>query len=454
MRTIVTFAVAALAILLIPATIVRCSLSARGDDRSTQAAGPAETSGITNVSRGRPALAEPGGLADGQVLRYGLGVIFQVAPRTAAALSNVRTAGVGHWDFENGADAVVFNDLATIGQQKRVICARNEEDLNPATGKRRVAVTYPIAVGFVPLGAKRPDGSAHPAAGTGFGFSQALCFDLNDQGYFTWKQTPTRRWYVHQLAYDGQDFRVVKTEMKPVDAPLKTADGAWAIIAPGISSAIPDGDDLLFAVRAGDGGRQVSGVSRWRRSGGDWRPLTFHGVSDGSEPSLVRDVDGRLLYSVRGEGAEGQAVRVWRSGDSGKSWDQVFHVANLRANAPVVLNRAADGTPYIAADHPASFRAKLCLWPLNAERTGCGPLIVARDCVADFGPAPEGTTWFADHPIATTVQLADGRWHNLLAFRVMAFNTAGVGGETVTPRTGCYIEEVFSAGSARPAWRF
>jgi hypothetical protein len=37
---------------------------------------------------------------------------------------------------------------------------------------------------------------------------------------------------------------------------------------------------------------------------------------------------------------------------------------------------------------------------------------------------------------------------------VIAFNTAGVGGETITPRTGCYIEEVLSAGPARSAWDF
>jgi hypothetical protein len=260
--------------------------------------------------------------------------------------------------------------------------------------------------------------------------------------------------YVYQFAYDGREFHVVKRQTKRADAPLRTVDGAWTIVAPGISSAIPDGDDLLSGVVANDGNREVAGVSRWRREGGDWRPVEFLGISGGAEPSLVRDVDDCLLYSVRGAGAEGQAVRVWRSRDGARNWDQVLHIPNLRANAPVVLNQAADGTPYIAGNHPASFRAKTCLWPLNAERTACGPVIVARDCVADFGPAPEGTTWFADHPTATTVRLADGQWHNLLGYRVMAFSTAGVGGETLTPQTGCYIEEVFSAGPARPAWRF
>jgi len=443
-----------LAIALVPAALTQCHPSAQGADATPQAAQFPNVSRIAGVSRGAPALVKPSGDTKDQVLRYGLGLIFQVAPRTAAASCNIRTVGAGHWDFEDGSDVVVFDDIATIARQKRIAIARNEEDRDPATGRKRIAVNYPVFVGFVPLAAKRPDGSAHPGAGTGFGISHALCFELNDQGFFTWDQTPREhRYYVRQFAYDGHDFRVVKTEKKSAGKPLKIADGAWAITAPGMSAAIPDGDDLLLAVSASDGTRESAGVSRWRRRQGDWAPVAFYGVSGGMEPSLVRDIDGSLLYSVRGTGREGQAVRVWRSVDSGRNWEQVLHVPTLRSDAPVVLNRAADGTAYLAANHPDSFRAKLCLWPLNAQRTGCGPAIVARDCVGEFGPPPVGTTWFADHPMATTVQLADGRWHNLLGYRVMAFSTKGVGGEKLTPRTGCYIEEVFSTAPARPTWR-
>ena len=415
-------------------------------------------SGIARVSRGRPALTKPDGDTKDQ---YGLGLVFQVAPHTAALSCNVRTVGTGHWDFENGTDVIVFTDIATIGKQKRIVVGRNEEDRNPLTGKKRVAVTYPIQVGFVPLGAKLADGTAHPDAGTGFGFSQALCFDLNDQGYYTpadakagGQITSAKQWHVYQFAYDGRDFRVVKREIKSADTQLTTADGAWTITAPGLSAAVADGNDMFLPVSANDGKREVAGVSRWRRAGGDWRPVAFYDVSGGTEPSLIRDVDGSLLYSVRGAGADGQAVRVSRSSDSGQNWKQVLHDPKLRSNAPVTLIQTADGTTYIAANQPGSFRATLCLWPLNVQRTGCGAAIMTRDCVGNFGPAPDGTTWFADHPMATTVQLVDGKWHGLLGYRVMAYNTTGVGGETVTPWTGCYVEEVFSEGPECPVWKF
>jgi len=451
----------ALIIVLTVSVITRCRLSANDADQTPEGPSSANTSGITDVSLGGPALTEPSGDTKGQVLRYGLGLVFQVAPRTAAVSCNIRTIGTGHWDFENGTDVVVFNDIATIGRQERIAVARNEEDVNPITGRKRVAVTYPIQVGFVPLGAKRPDGVVYPHAGTGFGFSQALCFDVNNEGYYTpaeakagGQDPSSKRWYLHQFTYDGQTFGVAKREIKSGDSPLNTTDGAWTIIAPGLSVAIADGDDLLLPVLASDGKREVAGVSRWCRTDGDWRPSMFYGISDGTEPSLIRDVDGSLIYSARGHGQEGETVRVWQSRDSGQNWQQCLNIPTLRSNAPVTLVNAADGTPCIAANQPGSFRATLCLWPLNTQRTDYGPAIVARDCLGSFGPAPKGTTWFADHPTATTVQLADGEWHGLLGYRVMAFSTDGVGAETPTPRTGCYIEQVNSTGPARLAWQF
>jgi len=404
---------------------------------------------------GAPAvLRQPAGGADGQVLMYGLGYVLQVAPRKAAVLCNVRTVGSGHWDFEDGTDAIVFDSLATITRRKAVVVARNTQDVDPETGRPRVAVHYPIVGGFVPLGARRTDGSPHPHAGTGFGLSEILRFDLNDQGFFTWNQPYTRQWRLYQFTYDGRRFRVPQADVSAHGVPLGAAGGVWSVTGPGMSTAIPDGDGLLYAAAATDGSRSVSGVSRWERRSAEWRPVAFCGISDGSEASLTRDMDGSLLYSVRGEGDWTTAVRVWRSPDGAKTWEQVLSAPGLRSGAPVVLNQAANGTPYVAADQLGSIRAKLCLWPLTGDRRAVEPAIVARDAAAGFGPPPNDTTWFVDHATATTVRLADGHWHNLLAYRVMAYSTVGVGGETVTPHTGCYVEELLSPGKPVPTWRF
>ena len=71
----------------------------------------------------------------------------------------------------------------------------------------------------------------------------------------------------------------------------------------------------------------------------------------------------------------------------------------------------------------------------------------------EFGPAPNGTPWRLDHPLASTVRLADGEWHHVLVYRALedAEMRTDAG---ATPFTGCYVEEVLSSGPRRPAWNF
>ena len=100
-----------------------------------------------------------------------------------------------------------------------------------------------------------------------------------------------------------------------------------------------------------------------------------------------------------------------------------------------------------------TFREKLYLWPLNQDRTGLELPLLARDAIAEFGLPPHGSTWNVDHPSAMTVQLGDGRWHNVLAYRVMERGEM-VRGLSPSPQTGCYLEEVSSAGEPIRAWSF
>jgi hypothetical protein len=71
-----------------------------------------------------------------------------------------------------------------------------------------------------------------------------------------------------------------------------------------------------------------------------------------------------------------------------------------------------------------------------------------RDGRADFGPPPGGITWTLDHPIAANLQLADGRWHTVVGYRVMD-RAETARGSAPPPETGLIWKKSF-----RPAPQF
>ncbi|MBI2300071.1 MAG: hypothetical protein HYU66_14200 [Armatimonadetes bacterium] len=392
------------------------------------------------VTRGAPARMQPAPSAAGYQLRYGLGLLFQVAPGRAGLLCNRRTVGAGHWDFEDGTDLVLFDRLEDLGAAEPLVLSLNETSRDPATGRLSCAVKYPVVGGFVPAGATLPDGTPHPHAGTGFGVTEVLSYPLNDAGTFRWDDPHADYVELLQLGYDGRRVRLVGRDRRDAERPLRLGREGWVLTVPGLSMAIPDGEELLFPCSAKSPPRTLTGVSRWRRVAGEWQPVSFVPVTGGTEPSLVREGDGALLFLARGYGESAEEIRVWRSTD-GQAWTSVLQAEHARAEAPVVLNQAADGTPYVSGNLLGRGRSVLCLWPLNAARTALGPPVVARDCAAELGPPPERASWFADHPTAATVGLADGRLHHLLCYRVMAFRLDNTG-EAVTEHTGCCVEEL------------
>ena len=462
--------------------------------------------GIVEVTKGGVDLRVPPNTPRGRTWLYQCAIPFQVAWREAAVVCNVREGRVKGVDFENGTDIVLIGDIDNVSVQGAVQVTRNHEEPNPNTdppGQPAIMVKYPACAGFVPMGAKRADGSPHPHVGTGFGISYAFAWRTEYEGpppygVNMWGQdpktndltTPTEQYgYLefHQFAYDGDTFRVVSTERVSSKGLL----AGWDISNSGMSNAIPDGDDLLISMVGGKvGGATGSGVMRWRRQGEEWRPVSFvpvTGEDRAVEPSLIRDIDGTLLFGARGSrdprywkaaGANNPDydIQVWRSDAAGESWSKSIHVRGAISSAPIALNQAADGTPYIAANvyevflHPLGAikvmldaegrhraggwtRKTLVIWPLNEERTGLETPIVARDCRGEWGPPPGGTTWRIDHPSAMTVRLADGRWHNVMAVRVLEYGELTHAMDP-TPRTGTYLEEVISAGQPIPIWNF
>ena len=432
--------------------------------------------GVTHVTRGPADLVAPPACPEGNPLRYGLGIPFQIAPRQAAMFCNLRNEGFPVGDFENGTDVVLFDDLSRISAEKAISITRNDKYTDPKSGKPRIVLKHQTVGGFVPLGAKRSNGSPHPHAGTGFGINQANDFPMKGNGYYDKVDKKTRmirKSEIHQFAYDGNTFQIVESQVKTPDAPPKAPGSDWALVWPGFSQGIPDGDDLLYAIlgTTGDPGAcsctpARSGVSRWRCVNGRWQPVSFVPIigrddpmpeafmePDWFEPSLARDTDGSLLFTARGcfEALE-NTLRIWRSADGGESWQVMIDLPEGRAQAPITINQAADGTPYIATNKLGHERDWLCIWPLNPDRTGLAEPITVRNALAEFGPPPVGPVWFMDHPNGQTVQLADGAWHHLLGYRIM--DRGEHAGAPPAPQTGLYVEEAFSAGPPIPVWRF
>jgi hypothetical protein len=405
--------------------------------------------GITNITKGRPALTMPTNAPAGEMRWYGLGFAFQVAPGKAGLFCNRHIDDAG--DHEDGADLFLFDSLEAITPDDAICVSRNESRVNPKSGQRELATKYPMQGGFVPLGARRADGSPHPHAGTGFG----ICTIITHSG-------ATRRRYLqlHQFSFDGRNFRTRPTTPVWDGGELKVGDSTWMIGKLGMSFAIPDGDDLLYPAVANNGKAESCGVSRWQRRDGTWKPVAFQSVvPSGMEPSLSRDVDGSLLFCVRGAGSSGEfatkkpnAIRVWRSIDDARAWKVIVDEPDQVGFNPISINRALDGTPYVVSnvmkEDRSYSREVLALWPLNKQRRGLVARRIVRDGPREFGRPPTGRTWKLDHPTSATLQLRDGKWHHVLIYRGKEDPTS----RRPIPQAGCYVEEVTSSGPPLPLW--
>jgi hypothetical protein len=205
-----------------------------------------------------------------------------------------------------------------------------------------------------------------------------------------------------------------------------------------------------------------SGVARWRRYGAGWLPAEFSrvdGADNSIEPSLVRDVDGSLLFCARGKSEDSiHSIMVWRSVD-GEEWECTINAEWTIGRGPVTVNRAADGTPYVAANpllqgqEPFAWgeRGVLQIWPLNPARDGLLDPIVVCDCMREFGESPSGEGWYVDHPSGQTVRLG-GEWHHILVHRVADRGEIKDGTGPVG-ETGCYVSEVLSGGDMVAPWK-
>jgi len=429
---------------------------------------------ITSVTASPPRLTEPTEQPPGEICRYGVAFPFQVAPETAGVLCCLRNEGYPAGDFENGSDVFLFNRLDDINPAAAIPIVRNDKYVD-THGQRRIVIHYPVVGGFVPLGALRKDETPHPHAGTGFGVSESMDFPLLGKGHYTkvhMKTKMIRRTSIYQFSYDTRFFLIDDSDVYDGDGPLRASEkgSEWALIWQGLKQAVPDGDDLLNPIytTAGDNpgtwlsDPMSSGVARWRRINGKWQPTTYVPVVQGApgsgneswmEPSLVRDLDGSLLFTARAvyDDVAHRMIRIWRSSDNGETWEVTIEKHDVRGQAPVTINQAVDGTPYVVCNKMGHERDWLVIYPLNDERNNLLPAIDVRNAVEDFGPST-GPCWFMDHPNGETLRLGDGEWHHILSYRNM--DRGEHAGAPPAPSTGHYLEEVFSDGPAIPVWNF
>ena len=418
---------------------------------------------------------EPGGFH----LLYGVSALLQVAPDTAALLANRNVyTPWGQVDFEDGADIFVIRSLDELKTVRPIECTRSGivKDADYG-GADRYHVNYGMGGGFVPLGA-RVGGKPHPAAGTGFGLCQITSHPVATNGTFSWQMPGrvSRCLEVFDLSYDGKRFAARLEAKFRENEPLQVGDTGWTFVCGGLGTAIPDGKDLLLPAmaRKRDVAGDVCGLSRWRRTGGKWRPVDFLPVTGGGrgEPSVVRLRTGALLFAARDDHKPQpgrpnwnhgnlQDIHAWLSEDNGKTWTERVKVADVRMCSPIALGRADDGSVYFAGNpgYPEPIlherRNRMFLWPLSDRLDAMGRPVTLRDAKTDFTSGCG--SWNMDHPIYSVIRFADGKVHGFLSYRVRDWWTdpkTGKGIAEPSADAGLYIEEITGRGESLPVWEF
>lgn len=412
----------------------------------------------------------------------------QLDASTVGLFVNIRADRSDAPDFEMGTDFCITRDPDFRHLEGFVPVIRNEGNKHPVSGKNFLMVAYPAFPAFVPLGVLLPDGTPHPYAGTGFCLTVRLgrpcdADGSSGAGYTNpLKDEVLNDVLISQLSWDGKELTITGSERKI----FAEFAGELSFAGTPFAGIVPVGVDLLIGGIHALPGEKLgrAGVSRWQNENGKWKEKSFTpvGAPGSYEPSLIRDTDGSLLFTLRtaaGEwypalqtSAEGMAdsanirdLRVWRSEDEGKHWSLCIQKKNVCNGCPVSITRTLDGTPVLLTNRRAdltatgkamfhgSIREQLVAWPLNALRNDVLPEILLRNAVTEFGTGFYDGGWYMDHPIGEVVRLGDHQWHSIVCHRNMEIAEGGAG-KAMTPFTGAYIEELRGGEIIREPWLF
>ena len=381
---------------------------------------------------------------------YELGQLYQLDREHCLLVTGMREQGGD--DLNVGNDAFVFAKLPDLVPEKAIPVNRVDPAYRLRSGDGvGVQAQYPVSGAFVPLGARREDGSPHPAAGTWFLISQGVTFlpdrsGAHPQGDCTFD--------IIQLRWDGEQLEMKKGQL-PETLFGMTPTGM------SVTNYCACGDDFLCAFTVAGHGHAVFTFAwdgtRWWPAGcgkpffdlASWDPAVDKPevLSRGeTEPSLRRCGDVYYAYT-RGWDPKG---RLYRSKDGlafelARTYDWPVNGASRlpTLRTPQVLNVGLDGTLYLATNPSTGWpRNPLLAYPM--VNGGLAEPLVIHDHQGirdDHGPeAP-----ICDHAFAENVWL-EGRWRHFCFYRlcdlIYLLKKDREKGAQPTSWTGVYLAEM------------
>jgi hypothetical protein len=377
-----------------------------------------------------------------------LGKLFQLDRDTVLLAASLREQG-GH-DFEIGNDGFIFRHPSEIIPERAIPLNRLDPHYKMKSGKDAVLSKYPVGGIIVPLGAKLPDGSPHPAAGTGFFLCAVVSF-MPDRSEFT--PEPDEFVELYQVRWNGRDLTVTPDKLpEPYASRLRDIAFNTVALDSGFITPLvgPEGVRVLRFDYL-DKRWQVSAAGKpFSATGGGLGQTVVNGgkiveMPSEHEPSIVRIPDGYMVYTRGGKVSKG---RVYFSAD-GLIYRFVFDHYNH--TVPQVMNQGLDGSIYLASNiGPGWLRNPLQIWTLRGE-SFLNPIVIHDE--QKIGDDKQREVPFVDHGIGANVFL-EGRWRHLLCYRVCDLRETNGQGAAPTAQTGLYLAELEYPSVTAAPFRF
>ncbi len=392
-----------------------------------------------------------------------------------AGLNKTRT---GVLDYAAGSDLLwcpCGADEERLADKPRCLpLFRNSVEADPISGRDAIFMRFPAAGGFVPIDAMMPDGTAHPAAGTGFALCHVHAMPMAvadgasssaSEGTWVHDGPVYRCMELRQLRFDGETFAAGAVERFHFDELFP----GWTICNKAMTPAVASGESLLWPLACRKTGVEESadrfsmqssiGVARWTFRENAWAIAAIFEVEpefEGYEPSMVRGNGNVLLLTARRKGKgpvpDKFGIPCWKSCDEAKTWNEAFRVQNHRADSPLVIGTSASDAGFVVGNlyaggmnlrSPGYSRELLALWRLETGVDGLGPAKILRCGHVDFGEAPTAHGWKLDHPSTCIVTDTTGTRRNLLTYRVQASDENRLKEIGASAFSGVHIEELY-----------